>query len=436
MPPGHNQLDGGEPLSKSKLPKGVDRLPAGLELNGNQIRISFQLAGQRCREPLQGVSEITKATIAYADNKRRAIIAEIKEGRFDYAQHFPNSQRAAELSGQGKVKTKRTVEEGALRWLEVQKAKKATCTYDNYASKAKHVIRWAGQRRIADIDKSDLELFQAKLLKSGLAPKSVNDIFTVVRGVWGDAFQDGILRTNPLDRITNIERDDEAEFANPLTRDEIEKIATSDPLRMPDVRMILFNCWAGLSLSEVIALAVEDVDLESGTIQVRRARVGAEYKVPKERSRLRTVELITPALELLRQILTDAATYPTTTLEVTQRDNISSKKECVTLLFRNSVSGAAWSGQNVSEWFTAHLKRSGVSHRGPNQCRHTFASQAISSYVPLEWVARQLGHTDTTMVKKHYARWIPANTKSMAKMVSEMMGFDPDKDGHKRTEKR
>ena len=38
-------------------------------------------------------------------------------------------------------------------------------------------------------------------------------------------------------------------------------------------------------------------------------------------------------------------------------------------------------------------------------------------------VARLLGHSDTSMVKKHYGRWIPTDTKSMAALVSQMMGF-------------
>lgn len=416
-------------MSTPQLPKGVAKLPRGVEINGNRLRIVFMLHGERCREKLPGISTITKASIAYADNKRRSILAEIKEGRFDYAAHFPDSAKGAILSGTGGANAKRTVAEGVERWLEVVKAKKAKSTADNYRSKSKHVIAWAGARRIGDISKSDIELFQARLLRDGLSPKTVNDIFTVVRGVWGDAFQDGCIKTNPMDRILNIESDGESEFASPFSRDEIDQIAAGDPARMADVRMILFNCWAGMSLSEVIALAVEDIDLEAGGIHVRRARVGAEYKVPKERSRIRFVELITPAMQLLEQILQDAKAYPASTLTVTQRDNVSRKKERITLLFRNSISGIPWSAQNVSEWFTAHLRKCGVAHRGPNQCRHTFASQAISSYVPLEWVARQLGHTDTTMVKKHYGRWIPANTKSMAKMVSEMMGFRPDSDG-------
>jgi len=413
-------------VSKAKLPEGLEKLPSGVEINGNQIRVSFYLNGTRCKEPVPGVSSITKSSIAYADNKRRTILAEIKEGRFDYAAHFPNSARAAALAGGAGSDVRRTVEEGVNRWLKVQKAKRAASTYDNYASKAKHVTTWAGPRRIADIPKTDIELFQAGLLTSGLKPKTVNDIFTVVRGVWADAFIDGIIRTDPLERITNIERDGDEEFADPFTREQIAQIAVGDPARMPDVRMMLFNCWVGLSLSELIAVALEDVDLANGGIHVRRARVKSDYKVPKEKPRIRFVELITPAMELLREILDDARAYPKTTIEVIQRDNITTKKEHVTLLFRNSVSGIPWSGQNVSEWFTAHLKRSGVPHRGPNQCRHTFASQAVSSYVPLEWVARQLGHSDTTMVKKHYGRWIPANTKSMAKLVSEMMGFGGD----------
>ncbi|MDN3223052.1 hypothetical protein [Pseudomonas nunensis] len=56
--------------------------------------------------------------------------------------------------------------------------------------------------------------------------------------------------------------------------------------------MIEFNCWARLSLSELIALAVEEIDIDAGLVQVRRARVVGEFKAPKERSKVRVVELI------------------------------------------------------------------------------------------------------------------------------------------------
>lgn len=412
------------------LPAGVTKLPPGVEINGKHLRISFMYRGQRCREPLQAY-KITRATIAYADSKRRTILTEIKEGRFDYASHFPGSTRALSFTSSGGCNIRRSVQDGIDRWLEVTKARKANSTYINYVSKARHVAAKFGKSRIVDISKSDLELFQAQLLRANLAPKTVNDIFTVIRGVWANAFGDGILKANPLDRITNVETDSEVEHADPFSREELHLIAQTDPKRINDIRMILFNCWAGLSVSEIIALAVEDVNLETGTVYVRRAMVVGEYKVPKERNRSRTIELIDPALELMHAII-KGRHGPTKIIDVTQRDNVTRKKEAITLLFRNSASESAWNAKALSKWFTAHLKKAGVRHRGPNQCRHTFASQALSSYVPIEWVARQLGHTDTTMVRKHYGRWIPRDTKSMAGLVSQMMGFREAQSGPER----
>lgn len=399
----------------------ADNLPTGVELNGKQLRIVFMLEGKRCREPIKGIAKVNKASIAYADNKRRAIVAEIKEGRFDYAAHFPDSPRAALFSGHGGPAIKRTVKEGIDRWLEVQRAKKASSTIINYVSKSNHLDGEFGLRKIADVSKTDFELFQAKLLRSGLAAKTVNDIFTVARGVWSDAFGDGIVKMNPLERVKNIESDHDVEHADPFTREEIERIGSTDAC--PVTRMITFNCWAGLSLSEMAALAKEDVDLPAGIVRVRRAYVVGEYKVPKERARIRTIELIDPALQILKEIMRDAEDAEIETVSVTQRDNVSVKKESLRFLFKTPSERVAWTGRNISKWFTAHLEKAGVRHRGVNQCRHTFASQALSSYVPVEWVARQLGHSDTTMVKKHYGRWIPADTKSMAAVVSKMMGF-------------
>ena len=407
----------------AKLPAGIDALPKGIDINGNLLRIAFMYEGERRREPLRNVAKINKAAIAYADNKRRTILAEIKENRFDYGAHFPESVWLKARQEAPNEPAKRTVDEGIAQWLAVAKVKKAHSTFINYKSKSEHVRNKFTGRTIASVPKSELELFQAELLTNGLKPKTVNDVFTIIRGVWGDAFSDEIIKHNPLERIENIQSDSDSEFADPFTRSEIERIAAADPERTADSRMIVFNCWAGLSLSELIAAGVEDVDLVAGTLAVRRALVAGEFKVPKERSRIRTIELINPALELMTIIMAEAKDSEPTQITVIQRDNITKKHERVRFLFRSSTSGLLWSGKTVSNWFTSHLEKAGIRHRGANQARHTFASQALSSYVPIEWVARQLGHSDTTMVRKHYGRWISKDTKSMAELVSKMMGF-------------
>lgn len=417
-----------------KLPKNVDKLPRGVEVHGNQVRISFMYRRQRCREPLDGVAKITKSTIAYAANKRRVILTEIAEGRFDYAAHFPNSPKALMFAGYGADVARRTVEDGVNKWLKVQEAMRAPSTFRNYRHKAHHVVSKWGRTLISEISKSDLQLFQSELItKKSLSPKTVNDIFTVIRGVWVDAFHDGAIQSNPLDRIKNLVRDDDEDTADPFERSELQRIAKVKSRRPQDIHLVMFASWSGLSLSEVMALAWEDVDTDVWQLKVRRAKVGRDYKVPKERSRVRMVELIDPAIYWLQQQMPYTMMLPQREVSVRQRDNITIRADAVRFVFMNGTGEQQipWHDPSLRRRYTDLLVKAKVRHRGPNQCRHTFASQALSNYVPMEWVARQLGHTDTTMIKKHYGRWIPQDTRSMAGMVSEMMGFRGDRGGQK-----
>jgi integrase len=52
------------------------------------------------------------------------------------------------------------------------------------------------------------------------------------------------------------------------------------------------------------------------------------------------------------------------------------------------------------------LKIAEVRYRNPYQTRHTFASSLLMLGANPLYVATQLGHADTTMITKHYGRWI------------------------------
>lgn len=55
--------------------------------------------------------------------------------------------------------------------------------------------------------------------------------------------------------------------------------------------------------------------------------------------------------------------------------------------------------------FAEVCKRAGLGHRRPKDLRDTFASQLVSSGVPLPYVSQQLGHADVSVTARHYARW-------------------------------
>ena len=301
--------------------------------------------------------------------------------------------------------------------------------------RAKHVAKRWPDDKFKDIKRSDIELFQSEMVVGGLSPKSVNDVFTIVRGIWSDAFHDEVIATNPLERIRNLEIDQE-ETADPFTRKEIarvEEIAMRDP---QEGLFFMFAMWSGLSISEMCGLAWEDIDAKEWTIKVQRARVENEYKVPKEKSRIRIVELVEPAKLYLQKQMPYSAMLPPIKVTVKKRDNITSKEESVRFVFMNEFQGQRlpWHATTALRRFGYILKKAKVRHRGPNQCRHTFASQCLSHFVSMEWLARQLGHSDTTMIKRHYGRWLPSDTPSMARMVSEQLGFHADSEGLENSE--
>jgi integrase len=49
-----------------------------------------------------------------------------------------------------------------------------------------------------------------------------------------------------------------------------------------------------------------------------------------------------------------------------------------------------------------------VERRPVYEMRHSFACLALAAGAPLEWVSKQLGHADTRVTLKHYARFLRA----------------------------
>ena len=77
---------------------------------------------------------------------------------------------------------------------------------------------------------------------------------------------------------------------------------------------------------------------------------------------------------------------------------------------------------NVRErvWKPA-LRRAGVGYRTMYQTRHTFATLALQSGEQIGWVSKQLGHTSSEMVIRHYAKFIPNLTRQDGSALAKMM---------------
>ena len=86
-----------------------------------------------------------------------------------------------------------------------------------------------------------------------------------------------------------------------------------------------------------------------------------------------------------------------------QRDRIKLRSEFV---FPNR----AWKALNVN-WVTKALwpklvEKAEVPYRPLMQTRHTYATLMLQKGAPIDWLQKQMGHRNLTMLIRHYWRWI------------------------------
>ncbi|SIQ13558.1 hypothetical protein [Marinobacterium stanieri] len=68
-------------------------------------------------------------------------------------------------------------------------------------------------------------------------------------------------------------------------------------------------------------------------------------------------------------------------ITVIERNNVTSREESVRFVFRNGKNQIPWHDPSIRRWYNDILTKAKVRHRGPNQCRHTFISQMLSTGV-------------------------------------------------------
>jgi len=163
----------------------------------------------------------------------------------------------------------------------------------------------------------------------------------------------------------------------------------------------LYALAAGLGLrqSELLGLAWPDVDLERGTLTIRRSlqRYDGEYhldEVKSQRSR-RTLALPPPLVDALgRQ----------RTLQLEERLKAAPQWEGDQweLVFATEA-GAPLSAKAVTRAFKKDLKAAGLPEKRFHDLRHGAATYALSLGVPLKVVQDILGHSTIAITADTYS---------------------------------
>lgn len=364
----------------------MGRGPGVRVVGSDSIQIDFRWRGERRRERLRLAP--TEANKRFAKRLKAVIEHEIATGTFDYAKHFPRSAHA-------RVSVGTPLRTALLAYVDSLSSELEPETVRKYRLDAATVAGWFSP---ADTLKTLTRSRVREVIGAlDLSKKRILNLLTPLRGAIAQAFDDGDLAVNPLARLkVRRTRKTDSERPHPFTPAEVSRLAKTE---LGD----LWEAWAwcGLRPGEIIGLQPEDVDLQNRRLHVRRAvRVGRQ-KAPKTAAGERSVTLLPRAHAAFERALEKA-------------------KHSV---FWNPNTGERWhEDRALARAFRIACKTADVDYRPPKHLRHTYASWTLSAGENPLWVAKQMGHEDTTMVFRVYAQWIPDVDASAGQRVISKAG--------------
>lgn len=234
-------------------------------------------------------------------------------------------------------------------------------------------------RYFKDITESNIRKFDERLHAEGYAQSTVHCYHKYVKEFVNDAVCDGLMKSNPY----NVKRirigKSESGMEHYLTMEELNRVEglelSASLSRVRDV--FVFSCYTGLAWSDMAAFSRECVREEDGMLVAsgHRVKTGEEYYfvlLPKAEEVLRRYGWVLPVI----------------------------------------------SQQKYNAYLKVVMQYAGIDKRVTSHwARHTAAMYLLNSGLPIEVVARVLGHADIRTTQKVYARIAQATVvREMSKL--------------------
>jgi len=273
-----------------------------------------------------------------------------------------------------------------INYLIVEKGL-ADATIESYAGDLKQFAGFLKSCRISLIAQSDTTVILKYLIllrNEGLSTRSRARHLVTLRGFFKFLIQEKELRKDPT-RIVDLPKTG-IKLPDVLSIDEIITILntpdTSTPRGARDAAMIELIYAAGLRVSELIHVKLQDINLEMGF--VRTFGKGSKERI---------VPIGSQAQEKVNEYLTHART----------------------ILLKNHVSkflfvaraGKPMTRQGFWKLLKKYAVQAGITKKiTPHSFRHSFASHLLEGGADLRAVQMMLGHVDisTTQIYTHVAR--------------------------------
>ena len=389
--------------------------------DNDQLFFDFRFQGRRCRE--QTLLEDTPANRKRLEKVLAKIESEIEAGTLDYTATFPGSRGAAAATATSPASAAPhpTVPVAAAA---AQAAAPATPTFREFTAQwfAEHQVEWRrshikvlnstleghllpafGDRPVGSITKADILALRARLAelpgraRDKMSNKRINGILAPLRQILNDAadrhgFVSPAATLKPLKiRKTDVE---------PFTLDEVQRLLGVVRADYHDYFTVRF--FTGMRTGECHGLKWKYVDFDNRLILIRETFVLGEDEYTKTDSSQRDIQMTQVVYEALKH--QHEATGKLGDYVFCNRD------------------GKPLDNKNFSDrvWYPL-LRHLGLNPRRPYQMRHTAATLWLASGEAPEWIARQLGHSNTQMLFHVYSRFVPNLTRRDGSAIDRLL---------------
>jgi integrase len=192
------------------------------------------------------------------------------------------------------------------RWLadSVRDTVRPT-TFERYEQLVRlHISPVLGKLKLKNLTSAHVRGLYRQKLDDGLSPRTVQYIHVTLHKVLKQAVGDGLIPRNVTETVKppQVRREE----MRPLSADQVKALfetAKGDRFEA----LYILAVTTGLRQGELLGLKWDDIDLEAGTLQVRRtlttAKGGPVLSPPKTKGSRRTVKLSQTALDALRSHL-------------------------------------------------------------------------------------------------------------------------------------
>jgi integrase len=312
------------------------------------------------------------------------------------AQHWLDEQTATIVHGTHVAPrdAQLTVEQWCETWLDGYRVHRPS-TVNTAQVHVRRIIAEFGDMPLSAVRPSHIKSWTAQLQADGAAASYAHVLHTRLSQIFSDAVHDGLLGRNPCSRRTSPPAGKQKPYV--ATTEQVWAIYDTVPDHLGAA--VLLGAFAGLRISEVCALRVDDVDFARGIVHPKQQwpdrplkTAGSDAPIPIPR-------------ELTLLLAASVKAYPG---EYMVNDPVA-RTRCAPWTIIRAIRAVRSKVEGLPQGFTFH------------DLRHYLASLLIASGADIKTVQARMRHASATTTLDTYGHLFPDADESTRAAVGAVI---------------